>query len=217
MTMMQEEALESVTLSFQNQYSNDDGIMKSSELKSVLQGLNQEMWSDASVDALLAGAGTQRDGAIQFAEFLSWVFAAGNGQECELPEPALRTMSKPLLRSMSKAIYRGLSKSSPETTRRMSKRLNDAGQDMEELQQQMNETQGVQCEEEIQMAFKFFDQFGEGVITHAGLKQAMSEMGNDFTDEEVAEMISAWDVDGQGRVSYEAFKQMMLADSNAGD
>ena len=60
-------------------------------------------------------------------------------------------------------------------------------------------------EQELIEAFKTFDRDGNGSISAAELRHAMTILGETFTDEEVDEMIMAADVDGDGLNNYEEF------------
>jgi calmodulin len=48
-----------------------------------------------------------------------------------------------------------------------------------------------------------FDKDGNGFISAAELRHAMTNLGEKLTDEEVDEMIREADIDGDGQVNYE--------------
>ena len=57
-------------------------------------------------------------------------------------------------------------------------------------------------EEEVRIAFDFFDLDGNGYISMMELKQVASELGEELTETEIDEMIREADVDGDGQVDY---------------
>eukprot|EP00747_Dinoflagellata_sp_TGD_P024978 gnl/TRDRNA2_/TRDRNA2_130927_c0_seq1.p1 gnl/TRDRNA2_/TRDRNA2_130927_c0~~gnl/TRDRNA2_/TRDRNA2_130927_c0_seq1.p1 ORF type:complete len:854 (-),score=169.08 gnl/TRDRNA2_/TRDRNA2_130927_c0_seq1:7-2529(-) len=59
---------------------NGDGVIDRNELGQVLRHLDSAHWSPESVDRLLAAADCNKDGKIQFDEFVQWIFG-GNEQE----------------------------------------------------------------------------------------------------------------------------------------
>ena len=76
---------------------NKDGTIQRSELADTLKFLDPSLWTDANVDALLASMDTNKDGRIQYAEFLEYVFANTEGDENALffmrsEEAALREL-----------------------------------------------------------------------------------------------------------------------------
>merc|ERR1719281_550895 len=66
-------------------------------------------------------------------------------------------------------------------------------------------------EKELIEAFKVFDRDGNGFISAAELRHAMSNLGQKMSDEEVVEMIREADLDLDGQVNYEEFVKMMMA------
>ena len=57
-------------------------------------------------------------------------------------------------------------------------------------------------EEEVKIAFDFFDLDGNGYISMMELKQVASELGEELTESEIDEMIREADADGDGQVDY---------------
>ena len=57
-------------------------------------------------------------------------------------------------------------------------------------------------EEEVKIAFDFFDLDGNGFISVMELKQVASELGEELTESEIDEMIREADADGDGQVNY---------------
>ena len=57
-------------------------------------------------------------------------------------------------------------------------------------------------EEEVKIAFDFFDLDGNGFISMMELKQVAAELGEELTESEVDEMIREADSDGDGQVNY---------------
>ena len=69
---------------------------------------------------------------------------------------------------------------------------------------------------EIQDAFSFFDDNGDGYVTAIEIKQALSKLGRDISEEQAEQMIAEVDKEGSGRVTYQRFKSMMLSDETDG-
>lgn len=61
------------------------------------------------------------------------------------------------------------------------------------------------CEDEIRSAFRVFDKDGNGLISAAELRHALTNFGEKMTDEEVDQMIREADVNGDGHIDYEEF------------
>jgi calmodulin len=74
----------------------------------------------------------------------------------------------------------------PEFLTMMSKKMKDSDND-----------------EEIREAFRAFDKDGNGFISAAELRNAMTNLGEKLTDQEIEEMIQEADIDGDGQVNYE--------------
>lgn len=66
-------------------------------------------------------------------------------------------------------------------------------------------------EEHLRLAFKIFDKDGNGNVSAAELKEAMTTLGEDFTQDDIDEMIKLADIDGDGQVNYEEFIRVMLS------
>ncbi|KAG0304890.1 calmodulin-like 3 [Dissophora globulifera] len=64
-------------------------------------------------------------------------------------------------------------------------------------------------DESIREAFKVFNKNGDGYISAAELRQALSSLGERVTDREVKEMIREASVNGDGQINYEEFAKMM--------
>ena len=58
-------------------------------------------------------------------------------------------------------------------------------------------------ENELRKAFEVFDQDGNGFISVAELRHAMTNLGEKLTDEEVDDMMREADIDGDEQVNYE--------------
>ena len=56
--------------------------------------------------------------------------------------------------------------------------------------------------EELEQAFRMFDNDGDGFIDAAELRHLLTNLGEKLTNEEVDEMIREVDVDGDGKVNY---------------
>ena len=76
--------------------------------------------------------------------------------------------------------------------------------DFEEFLKMMKRTmEDTDFENELRKAFEVFDQDGNGFISVAELRHAMTNLGEKLTDEEVDDMMREADIDGDGRVNYE--------------
>jgi len=71
-------SLEHVTTVFQHFDRNGDGVIQREELVQVLRLLDGDSWTDERIDELVIAADANRDGKIQFDEFLKWVFSSGD-------------------------------------------------------------------------------------------------------------------------------------------
>ncbi|XP_063954890.1 calmodulin-A-like [Lytechinus pictus] len=70
-----------------------------------------------------------------------------------------------------------------------------------------------QDQEELKKAFQLFDKDGNGYISAAELKLAMTTLGEPLTDDEVAEMIANADIDQDGKINYGEFVEMIMQSS----
>ena len=76
--------------------------------------------------------------------------------------------------------------------------------DFDEFVNKMAKTmEDTDIKNELRKAFKVFDKDGNGFISAAELRHAMSNLGEKLTDEEVDEMMLEADIDGDGQVKYE--------------
>ena len=57
-------------------------------------------------------------------------------------------------------------------------------------------------EEEVRIAFEFFDLDGNGYISMTELRQVAVELGEELTEAEIDEMIREADIDGDGQVDF---------------
>src|SRR4051812_13157167 len=64
-------------------------------------------------------------------------------------------------------------------------------------------------QDEIQRAFRLFDDDESGFITLANLKRVVKELGETITDEELKSMINEADTSNEGQVSLEDFMKIM--------
>ncbi|XP_064622997.1 neo-calmodulin-like isoform X2 [Lineus longissimus] len=60
-------------------------------------------------------------------------------------------------------------------------------------------------QQHLRDAFKVFDRNGDGLISAAELRHAMTNLGEKLTDEEVDEMIREADIDGDNHINYNEF------------
>ena len=71
-------------------------------------------------------------------------------------------------------------------------------------------TSDTEANEELIEAFRAEDQDGSGFISAAGLRRAMTSLGEELTDGEVEEMIREAPVNGAGLIDYKKFVKMMM-------
>ncbi|KAL0218214.1 hypothetical protein RCL1_009062 [Eukaryota sp. TZLM3-RCL] len=64
-------------------------------------------------------------------------------------------------------------------------------------------------EEEIEKAFRLFDDDNTGVITLRNLRRVAKELGENLAEEELQSMIDEFDKDGDNAISLEEFKEIM--------
>jgi len=76
-------------------------------------------------------------------------------------------------------------------------------------------TKELDVEEEFIEAFRVFDRDGNGFVSAAELRQALTAMGEKMTDEEVDEIIKEAQIDGEGMINYERFVKMMMGERYA--
>jgi ankyrin repeat protein len=67
-------SLDHVRSLFRQFDQNNDGTIERDELVAVLQNLDKETWTSERIDELIIAADTNKDGKIQFDEFLRWIF-----------------------------------------------------------------------------------------------------------------------------------------------
>mmetsp|Transcript_84232 Transcript_84232/g.272290 ORF Transcript_84232/g.272290 Transcript_84232/m.272290 type:complete len:924 (-) Transcript_84232:326-3097(-) len=63
---------------FQRFDQNGDGVIDRPELARVLKHLDAKVWTDDSIGQIMLVADTNKDGRIQFDEFLQWIFGPGD-------------------------------------------------------------------------------------------------------------------------------------------
>jgi len=74
--------------------------------------------------------------------------------------------------------------------------------------------QETQTTEELEEAFKLFDQDGNGLISPQELKNALKLLGEDLPDDEIHSMIKEADLNGDGQIDFKEFQQMMREKDN---
>lgn len=74
-------AVDQVKRQFELVDDNKDGVISRAELAKTLKQLDKLVWTDPNVDALIAALDTNRDGKIQYKEFLDYVFENTDGNE----------------------------------------------------------------------------------------------------------------------------------------
>ena len=65
------------------------------------------------------------------------------------------------------------------------------------------EYDSLEAPPDLSLSFQTADPDRSGVISTAGLRRVMEDMGEKLTDEEVDEMIREADIDGAGQIQYE--------------
>lgn len=75
---------EAVRRQFELIDTNNDGIILRAELAETLQLLDESLWSNENVDALLQAIDASGDGIIQYSESINYVFANTEGDEAAL-------------------------------------------------------------------------------------------------------------------------------------
>lgn len=71
-------------------------------------------------------------------------------------------------------------------------------------------------ETQILEAFKVFDKSGDGFVTIAELKRALTRFGEKFSDDEAEEFFDLIDANRDGIINYEEFVKYMLSELNRG-
>jgi len=56
-----------------------DGVISKNELGRVLKALDSKQWNDENIDVLLSAADTNKDGMLQYEEFVNWLNGSGHG------------------------------------------------------------------------------------------------------------------------------------------
>uniref|UniRef100_A0A452GNV2 EF-hand domain-containing protein n=1 Tax=Gopherus agassizii TaxID=38772 RepID=A0A452GNV2_9SAUR len=79
------------------------------------------------------------------------------------------------------------------------------------LSMMVRKMRDTDSEEEIQEAFRVFNEDRNGCISVAELWQIITNLGEKLTDKEVDEMIKEANADHDGRVNYEVFVRMMAS------
>ena len=77
---------------------------------------------------------------------------------------------------------------------------------MENCQQLPKKNSG----EEMLDAFRVFDSNGNGYISAADLRHAMTNLGETITDNEFDSILAEIDIDGDGQINYEDFVRNTL-------
>ncbi|CAL1543767.1 unnamed protein product [Lymnaea stagnalis] len=80
------------------------------------------------------------------------------------------------------------------------------------MQDEMRRSEESPREQEkaIRMAFKVFDQNGDGVIDATELRTAMKNLGEPLSDKELNDMMKEADIDKDGKINYEEFIRIWL-------
>lgn len=68
-------------------------------------------------------------------------------------------------------------------------------------------------DEEIQKAFRLFDEDGTGKITLKNLRRVARELGENLSDDELGAMIEEFDRSGQGAITLEDFFYILRSSS----
>ncbi|KAH9513637.1 putative N-acetyltransferase 8B, partial [Bulinus truncatus] len=76
-----------------------------------------------------------------------------------------------------------------------------------------SEESPLEQEKAIRLAFKVFDQNGDGVIDASELRTAMKNLGEPLSDRELDDMMKEADIDKDGKINYEEFIKVWLQSS----
>ena len=71
------------------------------------------------------------------------------------------------------------------------------------LEEMRKSEEPAEQEKVIRMAFRVFDQNGDGYIDVQELKHAMKNLGEPLTDKELQDMMKEADVDKNNKIDYE--------------
>ena len=71
------------------------------------------------------------------------------------------------------------------------------------LEEMRKSEEPAEQEKAIRMAFRVFDQNGDGYIDVQELKHAMKNLGEPLTDKELQDMMKEADVDKNNKIDYE--------------
>jgi hypothetical protein len=72
-------------------------------------------------------------------------------------------------------------------------------------------TRSMANEEQLRVAFAFFDDDNNGYIVRSELQAALEQMGQQRSEEEIDDMLSTYDLNHDGRLSFPEFVKMMQA------
>lgn len=72
------------------------------------------------------------------------------------------------------------------------------------MQEEMRKAEDpAEQEKAVRMAFRVFDQNGDGFIDVKELQNAMKNLGEPLTDKELTDMMKEADMDKDGKINYE--------------
>ncbi|XP_075246684.1 calmodulin-like [Convolutriloba macropyga] len=77
------------------------------------------------------------------------------------------------------------------------------------LQMMAGKLKERKLEDDLQEAFRIFDQNGDGLVSPAELKFVMVNLGEEIDDEDLDVLVAQVDKDGDGQLNYQEFVQLM--------
>ncbi|XP_025090778.1 neo-calmodulin-like isoform X3 [Pomacea canaliculata] len=79
------------------------------------------------------------------------------------------------------------------------------------MQEEMRKAEDpAEQEKAVRMAFRVFDQNGDGFIDVKELQNAMKNLGEPLTDKELTDMMKEADMDKDGKINYEEFIRVWI-------
>merc|ERR1712050_718239 len=70
-----------ITTQFMEMDEDNNGFVTASELHAMLKVVDPSVWTDTAVRRLVRVLDKNKDGVINFEEFVEWAFTRGSGQQ----------------------------------------------------------------------------------------------------------------------------------------